>query len=94
MRLTDMPVGTPVNAHERSAGSVERRKTETAFSSLSVFQAAKWETRGYVRISEARKGVHNIVTMKNRPRRETRLFGGGKECCSAKLKKELTTCSA
>lgn len=41
----DMPVGTPVDAHERGAGSVERRKIKTVFlrSAFSKLPSGKRE---------------------------------------------------
>ena len=35
-----------------------------SFSSISVFRAVKWETRGRVRTPEAPWGVQNIISMK------------------------------
>ena len=81
--LPTMPAGTPVKARTSDPESVERRKMKSGFSSLSVFRTGKRETRGRVRTPEARKGfreirrfrgktagVHNIMPMKNRQRRE------------------------
>lgn len=49
----DMPVGTPVNAHVFRLGALSEAKLLRNPVSLSVFQAAEWETRGCVRTSES-----------------------------------------
>lgn len=66
-----LPVGTPVKAHASSWGALSEGADTNAAISLSVLQSGedRWETRRclpYGAVSEARKGVPNIMTMKNR----------------------------
>ena len=63
-------------------GFIEKALSETEYNTFRFvqrFQEEEWETRGCVRMSEARKGVRNIMTMKLRQKRESAAKHRGNE---------------